>query len=559
VRDLRPEISSNLAGANDQALAYEINDRPASIQEFRDTLLYGRGLEAVGSAQVNPKSGTSELARTTLPAEVIEALAGPPRRPVSWGRRLFGMALFTLVLAGGAFGATYLYSNPQLQEQLGVKPFIESLPWKHQELVAKAIEHPLEFERMTLELSTRTGEELSAPKAIFTNTELANARYLKWKASFRNSLAGLESRSDKIEARFSDPSGAQIASSADSRFVGPAPTAADFNGVALIPDTSTISTGSYKIALYTDDKLLAEQRFTVTQDVGALAAVERAKAASAAAARAEEQRQRAEAQKLAMIQERMSRPLELKTIEFVNSTKDGTVLAGPSGVFNVSKVLFVAWRAIFENRLAGLDANQYRVDAAYVAPDGSTLGSVDDVQIVRKNQQRAIFSGRVGNSAGGAFLPGQYTVNFYLNGHKVAERKFRVVADAGLPYGRDLSGAGGSTGGGGGTGGGTAVGLETPTLASGTIDGINGRDNVPMELRLRPQPNGFLHGELVVHLSGYEVTPLDGFMRGNHVEFQAAHGAETLYFEGERHRDNLSGTFAVEPSGTHGTWNTRAD
>jgi serine/threonine protein kinase len=559
IRDLRPEISSNLAGAIDRALAYEMDDRPASIQEFRDMLLYGRGLAAIGSAHVNPKSGTGELARTTLPAEVTEALSAPPRRPVSWGRRLFGMALFTLVLAGGAFGATYLYSNPQLQEQLGVKPFIESLPWKHQELVAKAMEHPLEFERMTLELSTRAGEELSAPKAIFTNTELANARYLKWKASFKNRLAGLESRSDKVEARFFDPSGAQIASSADSRFVGPAQTAADFNGVALIPDTSTISTGSYKIALYTDDKLLAEQRFTVTQDVGALAAVERAKAASAAAARAEEQRQRAEAQKLAMIHERMSRPLELKTIEFVNSTKDGTVLAGPSGVFNVSKVLFVAWRAIFENRLAGLDANQYRVDAAYVAPDGSTLGSVDDVQIVRKNQQRAIFSGRVGNSAGGAFLPGQYTVNFYLNGHKVAERKFRVVADAGLPYGRDLSGAGGSTGGGGGTGGGTAVGLETPTLASGTIDGINGRDNVPMELRLRPQPNGFLHGELVVHLSGYEVTPLDGFMRGNHVEFQAAHGAETLYFEGERHRDNLSGTFAVEPSGTHGTWNTRAD
>jgi len=188
------------------------------------------------------------------------------------------------------------------------------------------------------------------------------------------------------------------------------------------------------------------------------------------------------------------------------------------------------------------------------------LGSVNDFQTVHKNEQRAVFSGRVGNSAGGAFLPGQYTVNFYLNGHYVAQKKFRVVADAGLPYGRDLSGAGGSAGGGGGTGGGTAVGLETPTLASGTIDGINGRDNVPMELRLRPQPNGFLHGELVVHLSGYDVTPLDGFVRGNHVEFQAAHGAETLYFEGERHRDNnLSGTFNVEPSGTHGTWNTRAD
>jgi hypothetical protein len=132
-----------------------------------------------------------------------------------------------------------------------------------------------------------------------------------------------------------------------------------------------------------------------------------------------------------MIQERMSRPLQLETIEFVNSAQDGTVLAGPSGVFNVSKVLFVAWRVTFENRLAGLDTNQYRVDATYLAPDGSTIGSVNDIQTVRKNQQRAVFSGRVGNSAGGAFLPGQYTVNFYLNGRYVAQRKFRVVLDAG--------------------------------------------------------------------------------------------------------------------------------
>jgi serine/threonine protein kinase len=555
VRDLRSEISSNLGGAIDRALAYEMNDRPASIQEFRDMLLYGRGLAAIGSAHVNPKSGTGELARTTLPPEVIEALSEPPHRPVSWGRRLFGVALFTLILAGGAFGATYLYSNPQLQEQLGVKPFIESLPWKHQELVAKAMERPLEFERMTLELSTRAGEELSAPKAIFTNTELANARYLKWKASFKNHLAGLESRSDKVQARFFDPSGTQIASSEDQLFVGPAQIAADFSGVALIPDTSAISAGNYKVALYTDDKLLAEQRFTVTQDLAAIAAAERAKATAVTAAREEEQKQRAEAQRLAMIQERMSKPLQLETIEFVNSTKDGTVLAGPSGVFNVSKVLFVAWKAIFQNRLAGLDTNQYRVDAAYLAPDGSTLGSVDDVQIVRKNQQHAVFSGRVGNSQGGAFLPGQYTVNFYLNGHYVAQKRFRVVADAGLPYGRDLSGAGGSAGGGGGT----AVGLETPTVASGTIDGINGRDNVPMELRLRPQPNGFLHGELVVHLSGYGPTQLVGFQRGNHVAFTVPYGGETLSFEGERRRDSLSGTFEGASSGTHGTWTAHAD
>jgi serine/threonine protein kinase len=44
VRQERPAVSGNLAGAIDRSLAYEMTDRPASIQEFRDMLLYGRGL-----------------------------------------------------------------------------------------------------------------------------------------------------------------------------------------------------------------------------------------------------------------------------------------------------------------------------------------------------------------------------------------------------------------------------------------------------------------------------------------------------------------------------------
>jgi hypothetical protein len=111
----------------------------------------------------------------------------------------------------------------------------------------------------------------------------------------------------------------------------------------------------------------------------------------------------------------------------------------------------------------------------------------------------------------------------------------------------------------GGGAGATAVGLETPTLATGTIEKIAGRDNVQMELRLRPQPNGFLHGELVVHLPGYDPMKIDGFVRGNRVQFTAAHGAETFYFEGERSRDVLGGTFDATPSGEHGSWTTHAD
>jgi serine/threonine protein kinase len=554
IRDLRPDISGNLAGALDHALAYEIIDRPASIQEFRDMLLYGRGLGPSGARHVSSRSGTAGLSIQSLPSGFGATTDRVQRREKNWKRRALGMALFTIALAGIAFGATYVYQDPQLQSQLGIKPLVDSLPWKHEELVAKAREHPLGFDRMTLMLSTRSGSPLSPSKASFTDAEIAVNPYLKWSASLKNGLAGIEGRDDRVEARFYDPKGVQIASGADQRFVGPAQTAVDFSGVVLIPDTSAMVPGDYKIALYSEDKLLAEQGFSVNQDLAAKAAAARAKAEAEAAARADEAKRNEEARRLAMIQERMHKPLQLQTIEFVNSTKDGTKLSGPgpSNTFNLSKVLFVGWRVVFDNRLFGFDTNQYRVDAAYIAPDGGTLGSVDDIQTVGKGAAHAVFSGRVGNSAGGAFLPGQYTVNFYLNGQYFAQRRFRIVADAGMPYGGGLS----SSGGGGSP---NAVGLETPTLASGTIEGIGGRGNATMELRLRPQPNGFLHGELVVHLTGYGITPIEGFVRGNHVQFQVPYGAETFYFEGERRRDVLGGTFESTPSGRRGTWTTHAD
>ncbi|MGH8012339.1 MAG: serine/threonine-protein kinase [Candidatus Binataceae bacterium] len=551
VRDLRPAVSSNLAGAIDHALRYEMQQRPATVRDFRDMLLYGRGLEAAGASSVSSKSGTAGLALN--PADHRDGLTRIRRRPRG-RRRAVGLMIFFLVVGGAAFGATYIYSNPQLQARLGIKPYIDQLPWKHDELVAKAEQHPLGFERMTVMLSTREGDPLSSAKASFTNTELANARYLKWNASFKNLMAGLAGRNDKIEARFFSPAGVQLASSDDSRFVGPDQAMVDFSAVALMPDTGSMMPGSYKIALYNGDNFLAEEQFQITQDVAAehaeAAAAARAKAADAAA----EAKRRTEAEKVAMIQRRMRKPLTLQSVEFINTTKDGTALSHPNTVFKVSKVLFVGWRVIFDNRLYGLDNNQYRVDAAYIGPDGGTLGSVDDVQTVESTSDRAVFSGRVGNSAGGAFLPGLYKVNFYLNGNFIAARKFRVVADASLPYSRAPSAPPGSS-----TSASAEYGLELPTVASGDIMGLGGHDSVPMELRLRPQPNGFLHGELVIHMSGYGTTPIEGFVRGDHLQFQVPYGTQTLYFEGKRDSDVLSGTFEATPSGDHGTWSTHAD
>ena len=552
VRELRPAVSTNLAGAIDRALAYEMVNRPATIQEFRDMLLYGRGLGGA-ARHISSRSGTADLTIPLAAPATDDMLASPTRAKKSVARRAAGWLATFMVLAGIAFGATYVYNDPALQHQLGITEYINQLPWKHEELVAKARAHPLTLKTMSIVLSTRSGEPVSAPRSSFTDNELSTNRYLKWQASFKNELAGLDSQDDRIEARIFDPRGVKIASSEDQRFVAPGQIGVDFSGVAMMPDATNLAIGNYKIVLYSADELLGQQQFSVSEDLAVKAAVARARAAAAAAARAAEAKREEDARRVAMLQERMRRPLQLEQIMFLNTTKDGTALSAPTSLFNVSKVLFVGWRATFANRLYRLDTNRYEVDAAYVAPDGSTLGSVQDVQLINPAQPKATFSGRVGNSAGGAFLPGQYTVNFYLNGQYFAQRKFRVVNDISIPYA-----SGGGRGGASSGASSTAIGLEMPLLASGTIRGLAGHDSLPMDLRLRPQPNGFLHGEIVVHLSGYGVTPLEGFVRGNRLQFEVPYGADTYFFEGQHDRNLLGGTFRSN-SGEAGSWQTHAN
>jgi hypothetical protein len=98
-----------------------------------------------------------------------------------------------------------------------------------------------------------------------------------------------------------------------------------------------------------------------------------------------------------------------------------------------------------------------------------------------------------------------------------------------------------------------------PTTARGSISGLRSGGNPEMELRLRPQSNGFLHGELVIHQSGFGMTPLDGYVRGDHLQFQVPYGSETYYFEGARRIDQISGTFESTPSGERGTWSAQVN
>ena len=163
VRELRPATSSNLAGAIDRVLAYEMLNRPATIQEFRDMLLYGRGL-GTAVRNVSSRSGTAGLAIPTIPPEIDDGRHQCREAEKRW-RTAGGRLVGDIHRARGArVRTTYVYNDPELQRQFGITQYVNQLPWKHDELVAKARAHPLDFKAMSLALSTRSGEAVSPVK-----------------------------------------------------------------------------------------------------------------------------------------------------------------------------------------------------------------------------------------------------------------------------------------------------------------------------------------------------------------------------------------------------------
>src|SRR5208283_277867 len=121
--------------------------------------------------------------------------AGTATRVALWAGSV--LALFAVAFAG-----VYYYQQNQREQQR----------------IAAAREHPLVFKQLTLALSTRTGQVIAPPATSFKDTEIANNKYLKWSATFDQTMAGVGGF-EKVEARFYDPSGNQVASSDTERLL----------------------------------------------------------------------------------------------------------------------------------------------------------------------------------------------------------------------------------------------------------------------------------------------------------------------------------------------------
>ena len=587
----KPDASPFLAQAIDQALAYKIEERPASAEAFKEMFLYGRGLRAAVPAASTAKSATQPLESFDSVAAGIEEAAvspEPPRPPKKrrWGRKIAAILLLG-VLASSAYG---LYSHPEMFEgntverlgeqipwqkieawlpepgQVWLREFVADLPWEREKRLRLLRANPVELVSLKVFNTSRDGTPVSEPQEKYTVGEV---QYLTWQASLKNKLAGVEGTNYRLEGRFFDPEGGLAGKSQAGRFVRQDEEQLELQGVTLLEGIKERAKGDYQLELYLDDKKLADQTIRIEADPIAVAKKAEPQpdevkiataapvrpgpsAASLAAAEAERRRRAEEAKRITMIQERSKNPLELVRVQFVNTAKNGKRLSKPSKSFDASALRFVAWEAVFTNRLHSLTPAYHRIEATYYAPNGQPLGTVQDGKEVGADAKRATFTGRIGNASGGAFVPGTYRVDFYVNGWPLSSHEFavkggtQVASRESRPRPEERPQPGGSN-----------IGGALRHHVGSLLGLISGRE-IPLEITFRPQRNGSLRGELIIHEPGYGVAPLEGrVLPNNQVEFRSPLGRDTYYFKGWQEGDRLTGTYRASPTRKDGRWSVR--
>ena len=600
----KPDVSPFLAQAVDKALAYKIEERPFSAEEFKEMFLYGRGLSATApsssaKAATQPLEPLEEVAEAAAEAEVFTP-APNLRRKRRWARRIAAL-LFIGLLASSAYG---LYTNPEVlpaafegnaMERVGeqipwqkieawlpepgqvwLREFVADLPWEREKRLRVLRADPVELVSLKIFNTSRDGTPVTEPQEKYS---VGQVKYLTWEVVLKNRLAGIEGINYQLEGRFFDPEGGLAGKSKAGRYVRPEEEQLEFRGITLLEGLKERAKGDYQLDVYLGDTKLADQKLLIeaeptlvakkdtpsakeTRIATAPPVLPGPSATAIAAAEAERKRRAGDAKRVALIQERSKKPLEIVRVRFINTAKNGKRLSEPSKSFAASKIRFMAWEAEFKNRLHSLTPAYHRVEATYYAPNGQPLGTVQDGKEVKVNSKRTTFTGRIGNASGGAFIPGKYRVDFYVNGWPLSSEEFIVQDDRkGIQVAdRDEQPWSGLAG---GEPGRQASTTERPSIGpalrhhTGSLLGLVSGREVPLEITFRPQRNGSLRGKLVIHEPGYGVAPLEGQVQGSQIEFRSPLGRDTYYFKGWQEGDRLTGTYQVSPTRKDGRWSVR--
>lgn len=605
VYDFKPDASPFLAQAIDKALAYKPEDRHVSAAAFKEMLLYGYGIEAEVEPSLGAKSATRPLGPLDAPFTTSLGEPEPPIPPRASFRR-WRQSLIVLLLISGILGSGYLLaSHPQWLDvhswvrigehipwatietwlpesgKVWLRDFVADLPWEREKRLQALRDDPVELMSLKIVNSSRDGTPLPEQKDVYRESEV---QYLTWEAVLKNRLAGVESRSYRVEGQFLDPEGQVAGKSEVGRFARSEDAELSFRGVTLLDGLKERAKGDYQLDLYLGGKKLGSQTVRIEAEPKKIAAAPsvapvmeplspRAGAMGGVtptegkvmpslgsspvelAAIEERKRLAAEERRQARLMAARVKPLDLVAVRFRNTDKDGRPLQPQtSETFPFSQVRFIAWEVEFRNNLFSLEPAYYRLEGTFRGPKGQILGTVENLKEVGQLAKQASFTARLGNSSGGAFEPGVHRVDFYLNGRPLLSREFIVRDDhpqtvavatesaPGAPLPTNSS----------------VASTDASRLFMGEMFGLTPDHEVPLEVALQEQANGRVSGKLTIREPGYGNGLLEGRVSGQRIEFHSAVGRAIYHFEGIREGERLSGTYRSLTSGETGRWSVKA-
>ncbi len=599
VHSLKPEASPFLAQAIDKALSYKPEERPQTAAAFKEMFLYGTGIETPRPVVAQAKGATRSLNPvdvhfTTSFGEPQAPPTRAPRRKGRWKRRLFALLLLGVTLTGGY----QIFTHPQWLDgqqwrqwgeqlpwdkieiwlpergKVWLRKFVADLPWEREKRLQALREDPAELVSLKVFNSSRDGTPLPGQKSSYLESEV---KYLTWEATFKNRLAGVEGYNYRLEGQFVDPDGGVAGKSEANRFARPDEPELSLHGVTLLEGLKERTKGNYQVNVYVGGKKLGSQTIRIDPEpkkaVAPPASPVREAAATTTeappvdasvspavkspppevAALEEKKRIMAEAKRQAALEIAREHPLALVDIRLLNTDKAGKILQSQtSGVFESSQVRFIAWEVKFKNNLYNLAPSVHRVEGTYHGPKGQIIGTVAENKPVGQDLQQISFTARLGNSVGGAFDPGLYRIDFYLDGYPLVSREFVVnddrggrVAAAPVPSVEPSASA--------------TFPARGSQVFTGSILGIVPDRETSLEIDLQQQEDGRVSGRLAIREPGYGSGIIsDGRTNGRRINFEGVIGRTTYRFEGWREEDRLNGTYRALNSEERGKWSVKA-
>ena len=122
-------------------------------------------------------------------------------------------------------------------------------------------------------------------------------------------------------------------------------------------------------------------------------------------------------------------PLELVSLNLLNTSRDGTPLSEVKDKYTVSEVQYLTWEVVLKNRLFEVEGGNHRLEGRFFDPEGGLAGKSEAGRFVRPEEEQLELRGVTLLEGLKERATGDYQLELYLGNAKLASQTIQIEAD----------------------------------------------------------------------------------------------------------------------------------